>query len=165
MNQLGRVNLAMKHLSNGRVPEAAQLSSQLLAEASTFAPVHYLACEVAIAQNQVAQALNHINRAIEIDGRQPVLQLKKAHIEVICRQGQQAQNTASAVAARFPDDPAIQVEAARVFVECGNHVGAETFLLNAGAKDAKNPKYLFAFSTNPSAVMGLTKALAPSSVE
>ena len=148
MNQLGRVNLAMKHLSNGRVPEAAQLSSQLLAEASTFAPVHYLACEVAIAQNQVAQALNHINRAIEIDGRQPVLQLKKAHIEVICRQGQQAQNTASAVAARFPDDPAIQLEAARVFVECGNHVGAETFLLNAGAKDAKNPKYLFAFSTN-----------------
>jgi tetratricopeptide (TPR) repeat protein len=148
MNQLGRVNLAMKHLSNGQVPEAAQLSSQLLAEASTFAPAHYLACEVAIAQNQAAQALNHINRAIEIDGRQPVLQLKKAHIEVICRQGQQAQETASAVAARFPDDPAIQLEAARVFIECGNHVGAETFLLNAGAKDAKNSKYLFAFSTN-----------------
>jgi predicted Zn-dependent protease len=148
MNQLGRVNLAMKHLSNGQVPAAAQLSSQLLAEASTYAPVHYLACEVAIAQNQVAQALNHINQAIEIDGQQPEFQLKKAHIEVICRQGQQAQDTATAVAERFPDDPAIQLEAARVFVECGNHVGAETFLLNAGAKDAKNSQFLFAFSTN-----------------
>ena len=148
MNQLGRVNLAMQHLSEGRIQEAAQLSSQLLAEASGNALVHYLACEVALAQNQVGQALNHINRAIEIDSMESEFRFKRASIELICRQGLQAQDSASEVAARFPDDPEIQLRAARIFTECGNHAGAETFLLSAGAIDAKNPRFLFEYSTN-----------------
>ena len=148
MNQLGSVNLAMQHLSEGRIKEAAQLSSQLLAEASSDALVHYLACEVALAQNQVGQALNHINQAIEIDSLEPELRFKKASIELICRQGLQAQDSAAEVATRFPDDPEIQLRAARIFTECGNHAGAEAFLLNAGLKDAKNPKFLFEYSTN-----------------
>ena len=148
MNQLMRVNLGMEHLSKGQVKEAAQISSQLLAEASGFAPAHYLACEVAVAQRQLEQALTHINRAIEIDSQEPELRFRKASIELMSRQGQQAQYTAFEVAARFPDDPKVQLEAARIFSDSGDHVGAESFLLIAGAKDPKNPRYLFDFSTN-----------------
>ena len=148
MNQLGRVNHAMQLLAEGRIQEAAQLSSQLLAEASGDALVHYVACEVALAQNQVDQALNHINRAIEIDRLEPEFRFKRAGIELICRQGLQAQDSASEVAARFPDDPEFQLRAARIFTECGNHAGAETFLLNVGAIDANNPRFLFEYSTN-----------------
>ncbi len=143
MNQLGRVNLGMEHLFDGRVQEAAQISSQLLAEAASVAAVHFLACEVAIAQNQPGQALNHINRAIEIDSQEPELRFKKASIELISRQGLRAQDTASEVAARFPDDPMIQLQAARIFTDCGNHVGAEALLLIAGAKDAKKSEISF----------------------
>jgi tetratricopeptide (TPR) repeat protein len=148
MNQLGRVNVGMELLFDGRVQEAAQISSQLLAEATSVAAVHYLACEVAIVQNQPGQALNHINRAIEIDSQEPELRFKKASIELISRQGLRAQDTASEAAARFPDDPMIQLQAARIFTDCGNHVGAEALLLIAGAKDAKNPRFLFEYSTN-----------------
>lgn len=148
MNPLKEVNRGMDLLSKGQVREAAETSSKLLAEAPASALVQYLACEVAIAQNQAEQALNHINRAIEIDSQQPELYIKKASIELICRQGLQAQDTASSFAAFFPGDPMVQLQAARVFTECGNHAGAEKFLLIAGAMDAKNPKFLFEFSTN-----------------
>jgi predicted Zn-dependent protease len=148
MNPLREVNLGIKFLSQGQVQEAAELSSKLLAEASDSALVHSFAYEVAIAQNQIKQALDHINRAVEIDAEEPEFQFQKARIEVISRKGLQARETASAVAARFPDDPLIQLKAARVFSQCGNHAGAESFLLKAGAKETKNPKILFEFSTN-----------------
>ena len=148
MNPLKSVNLGSKLLSLGQVDEAAQLSSKLLAEASGVAQVHVLAYEVALAQNQIIQAIAHINRAVELDSEQLDFQFKKADIETINRQGLKAQETASAVASRFPDKPMVQLQAARVFSQCGNHAGAEPFLLNAGAKQTKNPQILFDFSTN-----------------
>ena len=148
MSLESRASSAMNLLASGQVQQAAQLSSRLLAEAPDSAPVLYLACEVAVFQNQLAEALGHINRAIETDDRQFGLVMRKAQIEVINRLGKQAQDTVSEVAARFPDDAAIQLEAARIFTECGNHAGAEALLLKAGETDARNPKYLFAFSTN-----------------
>jgi hypothetical protein len=148
MNPLKKVNLGLKLLSLGQVDEAAQLSSKLLAEASGLSQVHALAYEVALAQNQIIQASAHINRAVELDSEQLDLQFKKADIETISRQGLKAEETASAVASRFPDNPMIQLQAARVFSQCGNHAGAESFLLNAGAKQTKNPQILFDFSTN-----------------
>ena len=148
MNPLKKVNLGSKLLSLGQVNEAAQLSSKLLAEASDVAQVHALACEVALARNQITQAIAHIDRAVALDGEQLDLQFKKADIETISRQGLKAQETASAVASRFPDNPKIQLQAARVFSQCGNHAGAEPFLLKAGAKQTKNPQILFDFSTN-----------------
>jgi Tfp pilus assembly protein PilF len=148
MNPLSKVKHGMNLLSRGQVQEAAQFSLQLLAEASASAPAHWFACQVAIAQNQPEQALEYINRAIEIDSQQPELHFNKASIEMICRQGLKAQDTATAVAARFPDDPQIQLDAARVFIECGNHTGAEPLLLNAGAKETKNPKILYEFAKN-----------------
>jgi len=42
----------------------------------------------------------------------------------------------------------IQLRASRVFSQCGNHAGAEPFLLKAGAKQSNNPAILFDFSTN-----------------
>src|SRR5210317_2193170 len=129
MNPLEKIDLAMKLLAEGQVQRAAQLSSQVLGELPDSATSHYLACEVAIAQNRLKQALDHINQAVSIDDRQPRLLLKKAHVEVMCRQGLLAQETASAAAARFPDDVAVQLEVAQVFSECGNHAGAEAFLL------------------------------------
>ncbi len=148
MNPLEKIDLAMKLLTEGQVQRAAQLSSQVLGELPDSATSHYLACEVAIVQNRLKQALEHINQAVSIDDRQPQLLLKKAHVEVMCRQGLLAQETASAAAARFPDDVAVQLEAAQVFSQCGNHADAEAFLLKAGELDPKNPKFLFEFSTN-----------------
>lgn len=148
MNPLKKINLGSKLLSLGQIDEAAQLSSKLLTEAPDVARVHAFAYEVALAANQIEQAIAHIDRAIELDGGQPDLHFKKASIQTINRQGVEAQETASAVASRFPDDPMIQLQAARVFSQCGNHAGAEPFLLNAGAKETRNPQILFDFSTN-----------------
>lgn len=147
MNPNRKVNFGMKLLSLGQVQEAAQCGANLLAEAPDSAPVHAFACEVALAQNEVEQALYHIQRAVELD-ENPEFQLKKASVELINRQGLQAQKTASEVAERFPDDPQIQLEAAKIFGQCGNHSGAETLLLNAGAKEASNAEILFEFSNN-----------------
>lgn len=148
MNPLRKVNLGKKLLSLGQVREAAQLSSKLLAEASDSAPVQDFACEVAMAQNQIEQALDHIDRAIAIDPQEPDFQFKKARIELINRRGLKAQETATAVAARFPDNPAVQLEAARIIAQSGNHAGAESFLLNAGAAHTKDSEILFEYSNN-----------------
>ena len=148
MNPRRKVILGSKLLSLGQLDEAAQLSSRLLAEASDDAQVHAFAYEVALARNQIEQATAHISRAVELESEQPDLQFKKASIETINRQGLKAQETAAAVASRFPDNPMIQLQAARVYSQCGNHAGAESFLLNAGAKQTKSPEILFDFSTN-----------------
>jgi Tfp pilus assembly protein PilF len=148
MNPLRKINFGMKLLSQGQVKEAAQISSKLLATEPDVAPVYALACEVALAQNQIGQALSFINRAIEIDRQQPEFQIKKAWVEVMSRQGLRAQDTASALAIRFPGEPAIQLEAARVLAESGNHAAAEPMLMNAKARDGKNPDILFEFAKN-----------------
>lgn len=148
MNPLEIVNQAMKLLFQGKVQHAANISMRLLIDAPGFAQVHYLACEVAIAKNQIEQALNHINQAIEIDSKEPALQFKKAQIEIIARQGLRAQKTASDIAAVNPGIPSVQLEAARIYSQCDNHVGAELFLLNAKAMQTKTPNFLFEFAKN-----------------
>lgn len=148
MNALGAVNFGMQLLSQGELHRAAQVSADLLAKAPDIAPVHALACEVAIAQSQIDTALNSIDRAIEIDGQEPAFQIKKAWLEVVCRQGLRAQETASAAARLAPDNLVIQLEAARILSECGNHVDAESILLNARAAEGKNPKVLSEHAVN-----------------
>ena len=148
MSPLRIVNQGMKLLFQGQVQQAAKISSRLLVDAPGIAQVHYLACEVAIAQNQLGQALNHINQAIEIDAQEPALQFKKAQIEIIGRQGLRAQNIASVTAALNPDVQSVQLEAARIFSQCDNHVGAELYLLNARAMKTKTPNLLFEFVKN-----------------
>jgi tetratricopeptide (TPR) repeat protein len=148
MNPTKKIDFAMNFLANGQVQQAAQLSSQVLVDAPDSAPAYYLACEVAIAQYKLAQAKDFINQAVMIDDQQPQYLLKKASVELMCRRGLQAQETASAAATRFPDDIAVQLEAAEVFRECGNHAGAEALLLRAGKLEPKNPKFLFEYSTN-----------------
>lgn len=148
MNPEKRIQFALNLLSTGKVQQAAEISSQVLADAPGMAPAHYLASEVAVAQDQLPQALEHIEKAIAIDHRQPVLLLRKAHIQVLCRQGLNAQKTASEAADRFPDDAAVQLEAASIYSECGNHEGAEALLSRAGAIDPANPRFLFEWSTN-----------------
>lgn len=148
MNPIQNINQAMELLSRGQVQQAAQISSQLLEQAPDSALAHFLACEVAIARNLVPQALDHITKSVGLDDQQAELQLRKADVEVMSRQGLQAQETAKQAAARFPDDCSVQLEVARVFTECGNHQGAEAFLRNAGKLEPHNPKYLFDYSTN-----------------
>jgi len=148
MNPLQTVNQGMKLLFGGQIQRAADISAQLLVDSPGFAQVHYLACEVAIAKSQVMQALQHINRAIEIDPREPTLRFKKAQIEIIGRQGLRAQNTASEAAALYPGNLDIQLKAAQIYTQCDNHAGAEGFLLKARAMDAKTPNFLFEFAKN-----------------
>ena len=148
MNQLGKVNAGMKHLFEGRVQQAAQISAQLLAEAPEDATVQYLACEVAVARSQPDVASNHINRAVELNPQEPELRLRQANVELICRRGLRAQEVASELAARFADNLQIQLAVARIFTDCGNHAVAETYLLRAGALDKNNPRFLFDYSTN-----------------
>lgn len=143
-----KVNLGINLLASGKLQEASQYSSKLLTEAPDSAVAHEFASEVAVARNRIDEALGHITRAVEIDDHNPELQFKKANIELIARQGLKAQETVSAVAARFPDDPKIQLRAALVFGQCRNHVGAEAFLLKAGARNTTNPEVLFEFSNN-----------------
>ncbi|MGD2129855.1 MAG: sulfotransferase [Lysobacterales bacterium] len=148
MNPLKKVKLGLNLVAAGRLQEAAQVSARLLAEAPESAQAHMLASEVAIAQDQTEVALGHINRAIDIDDGEPEFSLKKARIQLIARQGLAAQDTAAGLAERFPDDPNLQLAVARLFTQCGNHAGAEGFLLKAGDKDAKNPDFLSQYSTN-----------------
>ena len=148
MNPQRKVKLGMNLVAAGQLREAEQISSGLLAEAPDNAQVQLLASEVALAQNRLPAALEHIERAIEIDGDDPALGLKKARLQLIDRRGLEAQATASGVGARFPDNPNVQMAVARVFTECGNHAGAEAFLVKAGARDPKNPQYLSDYSSN-----------------
>jgi predicted Zn-dependent protease len=148
MNPMQTVNQALQLLSRGQVQHAANLSTQLLGDAPDHAQVHYLACEVAIAKNQIGQALQHINRAIEVDGQEAELRFKKAQIEIIHRWGLDAQNTATIMAAQNPDIASIQLNAAKVFSQCDNHAGAEAFLLKARALGIKSPDFLFEFAKN-----------------
>lgn len=148
MNPMKKINFAVNFLAKGQVQQAAQLSSQVLADAPDSAPAHYLACEVAIAQHRLAQALEHINQAAEIDDQQPHLLIKKAQVEVMNRRGVLAQETVSDATARFPGDTTVLLEAAKVFRECGNHVDAEAVLTRAMELEPKDPKILFEFSNN-----------------
>lgn len=150
MNSLQSVDQGMKLLSQGHIQQAAQISAALLREASNLAQVHYLACEVAVEQGQFAPALDHIIRAIEIDKLEPVLQFRKAEIEIICRQRLQAQETASSAAENVSDNPSVQMDAARIFAQCDNHLGAEKFLLNAREMKFKTPEFLYEFAKNQS---------------
>jgi tetratricopeptide (TPR) repeat protein len=148
MNPLQILNQGMKLLMQGQVQQAAKISSQMLIDAPELVQVHYFACELAIARNQLEQALGHINRAIEINDREPALKFKKAQVEIVARQGLRAQSTASAVAELNPENPAVQIEAARVFSQCDNHAGAESFLLRARDMGVKTPGFLFELAKN-----------------
>mgnify|MGYP001825787401 CR=1 FL=1 len=142
------IHQAFQLLSRGQVEYAANLSARVLSDAPGHARVHYLACEVAIARNQVARALQHINRAIEIDGQEPELKFKKAQVEIIQRQGLKAQSTASTTAALHQDNPSIQLHSAKIFSQFDNHAGAEAFLLQARSLQADSPEFLFEFAKN-----------------
>ncbi|MEJ2399880.1 MAG: sulfotransferase [Xanthomonadales bacterium] len=148
MNQIRKVNFAMRLLSQGQVGEAASLSGRLLAESPDAAEVQALACEVAMAQDRAAAALEHIDRAIGLDPEKPEYRLRKAQIQLICRRGLEAQATAAELAARHPGNSEIQLSVARLYGECGNHAGAEAFLQAVPADERNGAEFLSRFATN-----------------
>jgi len=148
MNPVRKVNLGLRLLRSGQPQEAARISAELLATAPDVAQVQFLACEVAMAQDRTVEALGHIERAAELDGQEPEFLLRRAGIQVIQRRGIEAQKTAAEVAGRFPENVHVQLSAAQIFSDCGNHVGAEPLLMAAGALEPHNPTYLFRWSNN-----------------
>ena len=143
MNPVGIANQGMNLLLKGQVKEAYAIADRLLQDAPDSAPVHYFACEVAIAMRNVDEAHSQISQAAELEPEEPALLFRKAQVESLLRQGLQAQETARAAAQLDTNDVAAQVEAARIFTESGNHPGAQVFLETAldGGKD--NPHALF----------------------
>ena len=148
MNPIEVANKGMNMLFQGHVQQAAAISEQLLADAPDVAPVHYFACEVALAKRQLDNALLHISRAVELDDKELALLFKKAQIEVLSRQGLKAQETAAQAAALDVNNVPAQIEAARLFIECENHIGAEPFLKQALATQPENPSVLFEYAKN-----------------
>jgi tetratricopeptide (TPR) repeat protein len=148
MNQTRIISFATRLLAQGQVGEAADLSARLLVEAPAAADAQALACEVAIAQGKVEAALEFIDRAIDLDPGRPEYRLRKARIQLIRRQGLDAQRTAAELAAQHPEDPDIQLGAAHIFSECGNHAGAEAFLEAVPEDGRATPEFLSRYATN-----------------
>lgn len=148
MNPIEVANKGMNMLFQGHTQQAAAISDQLLKDAPDVAPVHYFACEIAVAKRQLSEALSHINRAVELDGTELALLFKKAQVEVLCRQGLKAQETATQAAELDLKNLPAQMEAARLFIECENHSGAEPFLKHALAAEPDNPAVLYEFAKN-----------------
>jgi Tfp pilus assembly protein PilF len=148
MNPIEVANKGMNMLLQGHVQQAAVISEQLLVDAADVAPVHYFACEVALAKRQPNDALLHISRAVELDEKELALLFKKAQIEVLCREGLKAQETAAQAAALDVNNVPAQIEAARLFIECENHRGAEAFLKQALKTQPNNPSVLFEYAKN-----------------
>lgn len=148
MNPTKVANKGMDMLLQGYVPQAAVISEQLLVDAADVAPVHYFACEVALVKRQLSKALSHISKAVDLDDKEPALWFKKAQVEALCRQGLKAQETAAQAAALDLKNLPAQIEAARLFTECGNHSGAESFLKHALDVDPEHAAVLFEYAKN-----------------
>jgi tetratricopeptide (TPR) repeat protein len=148
MNPIAVANKGMNLLFQGHIQQASIISEQLLVDAAEVAPVHYFASEVALAKRQPDEALSHINHAIELDNQEPALLIKKAEIEILCRQGLQAQETAALAASLDKKNLSVQLDAARIYSDCGNHAGATRFLQCALDTDQKNPAVLFEHAKN-----------------
>lgn len=143
MNPVEVANKGMNLLRQGHVQQAAAVAGQLLQDASDSAPVHYFACEVALAKRDTHGALQHISQAVELESEEPALLFRKAQVEALLRQGLQAQKTAREAAELNSKDLPAQMEAARIFSESGNHQGAEAFLKTALDVEPNNPHALF----------------------
>ncbi|WP_201027403.1 tetratricopeptide repeat protein, partial [Paraglaciecola hydrolytica] len=148
MNTTRLVNQGLNLLFQGQLENASAISQQLLLAPSPDAASYFLACEISIAKNNVEQALEYILLATQQCPSEPQLQLRKAEVQLMLRQGINAQKTAKTLAEFHTSDPAIQLSAAVIFAQCDNHQGAETFLLNARAKKYKNQRFLFELARN-----------------
>lgn len=143
MNPLEVANKGMNLLAQGHVKQAAAIAEQLLQDAADSAPVHYFACEVALAKRATDKALGHISQAVELESEEPALLFRKAQVEALLRQGLQAQETARTAAELDEKNLPAQMEAARIYSESGNHSGAEVFLQKAFDAAPANPNVLF----------------------
>ena len=94
MNPIRKVNFALRLLAQGQTSEAAELSAQLLQESPEVAEVHALACELASVQERGQDALEHIERSIQLEPERHDFRLRKAGIQLVLRQGLAAQATA-----------------------------------------------------------------------
>ena len=148
MNPIRKVNFALRLLAQGQTSEAAELSAQLLRESPEVAEVHALACELASVQERGQDALEHIERAIQLEPERHDFRLRKAGIQLVLRQGQAAQATAVELAALSPDDPDLQLAVARVFADCGNHAGAAQYLEAVAAEHRASTEFLSRYATN-----------------
>jgi len=143
MNPLEVANKGMNLLAQGHVKQAAAIAEQLLLDAEDSAPVHYFACEVALAKRATDEALGHISQAVELESEEPALLFRKAQVEALLRQGLKAQKTARTAAKLDEKNLPAQMEAARIFSESGNQSGAEAFLRLSLDVAPANPHVLY----------------------
>ena len=148
MNPIRKVNFALRLLAQGQTREAAELSAQLLQESPEVAEVHALACELASVQERGQDALEHIERSLQLEPERHDFRLRKAGIQLVLRQGLAAQATAVELAALSPDDPDLQLAVARIFADCGNHAGAAKYLEAVAAEHRSSPEFLTRYATN-----------------
>ena len=148
MNRTRRIGFATRLIAQGQVKEAAELTERLLADSPDDGDVHYLACEVAMAQDRPSAALERLEQALAIDPLNPDYLFRKAAIQVVLRRGIDAQKTVAELAAMYPHSVTIQLGAASVCSECGNHAGAAAFLDNVAGQDRNDMQFLSRYATN-----------------
>lgn len=142
------VNQALNMLTKGQRAGAYEISQRLLLVPDPEPASYFLACEISIVNNKLKQALEYIVLATQKSPLEPQLLLRKAQVQLMLRQGLNAQQTASTLAELDNTNPAIQLSAAVIFSQCDNHQGAEPFLLNAQAKKFTGQAFLFEFAKN-----------------
>ena len=143
-----RVNQALSLLFKGQLAGACEISQQLLLVPNPEAASYFLACEVCVAQSKLTQALEYILLATQKNPSEAQFLLRKAQVQLMLRQGINAQQTATTLAELDNTNPAIQLSAAVIFSQCDNHLGAEKFLLRAQAQKLTSQAFLFEFARN-----------------
>ncbi|WP_262693019.1 tetratricopeptide repeat-containing sulfotransferase family protein [Kordiimonas aestuarii] len=148
MDALQLIRQGLQLLADKQPEKAEGISKALLAQFPDLPPVCYFACEVALYRGSFTEALKYISRAIELDSGAPALHLKKAQVELMLRQGMQAQESAKAAAALKPEDAGVQFQAGQIFMRADNPTGAEGYLTKAKSMGLDSPHFLFELAKN-----------------
>lgn len=145
-NQLVQRGFAL--LSRGQVEEAGRVAEDALARAPGAVPVRMLAGELAALRQNYSDALTHIEAAIAAEPTSGAHRFRKAEIQLMMRQGLEAQKTAAAIAVMAPQDAGAQRAAATILASSDNHEGAEPYLRRAAEIGVEDALFDFAQAQN-----------------
>ncbi|HEU0154193.1 MAG TPA: sulfotransferase [Arenimonas sp.] len=111
-------------LQQGKVAEATQLCRPLVLAHPAHPRVLMLACEVRLANGDLAGAIEAADAAMAAQPGNAALMLKKAHVLVLLRERTEARRLAAEAAALASGDGRSQWAAGKVFANCGDAAGA-----------------------------------------
>lgn len=111
-------------LQQGRLAEATRHCRTLVLAHPAQPQVMMLACEVRLANGDLAGAIEAADAALAGQPGNAAVMLKKAHVLVLLRERRDARRLAAEAAALAQDDGRSQWAAGKVFANCGDAAGA-----------------------------------------